>query len=132
MEGMMKSKRFLGITAIASIVLIGGFLLAPHELFTQSQQTQHNTSIRKIGKKWKIDKVIAKKGDDVSWSASSTDLYFQFMDSTLFGEYNYTLKRPMNLTLKVKGASGTYRYSIFNIADSTFVTGNSPPTIIIP
>ncbi len=127
----MKSKSFFGITAIASMVLMGGFLLAPHELLTQSPQSRHNASIRKIGKKWKIDKVIAKKGDDVSWSASASDLYFQFMDSTLFGEYNYTLKKPMNLTLKVKGASGTYRYAIFNLADSTFVTGDSPPTIII-
>jgi plastocyanin len=134
-EDTMERKRFLLLAAMVLVISLVAFLVAPHELFTaalQSSVSKHNAAMKKVDKKWKVDKITAKKGDDVMWSASDSDLYFQFMDSTLFGEYTYTLKKPKTLTLKVKGASGTYKYAIFRIADSTYVEGNSPPTIIIP
>ncbi|MDZ7292004.1 MAG: hypothetical protein ONB44_19560 [candidate division KSB1 bacterium] len=131
----MERKRFFVVASIALMISVIFYLVAPEELFTGAPQgvaSKHKAVIKKAGKKWKIDKITAKKGDDVIWSASDSDLYFQFMDSTLFGEYTYTLKKTDTLVLKVKGASGIYKYAIFRTADSTYVEGNSPPTIIIP
>jgi len=129
----MKRKRFLLLAATALVISVAGFLAAPHEVFTEAMQVKkHSAVIKKADKKWKVDKITAKKGDDVTWSSSNSDLYFQFMDATLFGEYNYTVKKSETLALKVKGASGTYKYAIFNMADSTYITGDSPPTIIVP
>jgi len=130
----MELKRRSLSAAIALMILTTGLLVAPPMLFTKAMQNpgkKHKPTIQKVGKKWKVSKVKAKKNDEVTWSATDSDLYFQFMDSTLFGEYTYKLKKPATLTLKVKGASGTYRYAIFRLADSSYVEGDSPPTIII-
>jgi len=130
----MKRKRSWLLFVLAAMIAASGFFLTPAAVFTKAlpqQAAKHKGNFRKSGKKWKIDKIQAKKGEEVSWSAVESDLYFQFMDSTLFGEYTYTLKKPNTLTLVVKGAKGTYPYAIFRTADSTYVTGNSPPTVII-
>ncbi len=130
----MKRKRFLLLAATALVISVAGFLAVPHQVFTEAMQVKtHSAAIKKVDKKkWKVDKITAKKDDVVAWSSSTSDLYFQFMDDVLFGEYTYTVKKSQTLALKVKGASGTYKYAIFNMADSTYITGDSPPTIIIP
>jgi len=132
----MKSKRFLGFASIVLMVLIGGFLVAPHELLTEviGNPVTKKAKFTKVGnKKWKADPIHASQNDAVAWSDSTSDLYIQFMDATLFGVDTQTLKKGNTLTLTVRIAkNGTYPYAIFRTADSTFVTGDSPPIIIIP
>jgi hypothetical protein len=130
----MKKKRFWLVASIVLMILIGGSLVVPYQLLTQVPQNpgnRHSAMMKKIGKKWRANRITAKRDEEISWSFQGADLYFQFMDSTLFGQYNYHLQKNGTLTLKVKGASGTYPYAIFNMADSSFVMGDSAPTIII-
>lgn len=130
----MRLKRLLLPAVLALLFAAAGFFVAPPELFTEvmpQAANKHNAAITKAGKDWKVGKVTAKKDEEVTWSAADSDLYFQFMDSTLFGAYNYTLKKSHTLTLKVKGSSGVYPYAIFHLTDLAFIKGNSPPTIII-
>jgi hypothetical protein len=130
----MKVKRLFWPAAIVVMMAVAGSLVAPLELFTavaQRPMGKHNALMSKVGKKWRVGTLTMKKDDEVTWSATDSDLYFQFMDSTLFGEYTYVVKKANSLTLKVKGTSGTHRYAIFRTEDLSYVEGNSPPTIII-
>jgi len=131
----MKRQRFLSLVAMALVIAMAGFFFAPRVLFTQGRRSlQKEAKFTKISnKKWKVDPIHASQNDAVAWSDSTSDLYFHFMNATLFGVETQTLKKGNTLTLTVQTANnGTYHYAIFRTADSTYVTGNSPPTIIIP
>jgi hypothetical protein len=124
---------YAALTAVIMAILIATFAFVPDQLWSQGARKKHQAELSKVAlKKWRIKRITAGKGDEVSWSATDSDLYFQFTDDKLFGEYHYTLRKQNTLTLEVKGNKGTYFYSIFSIADSAYVEGNSPPTIIIP
>ncbi len=131
----MKSQRFWLPAAMALMVAVAGFLVAPRVLFTQSKKSvKKEAKFSKIGKKTKVDPIHAAAGDTLAWSDPTSDLYFYFMDATLFGVETQALKKggTLNLTVQLAAKNGTYDYAIFRLADSTFVIGNSPPTIIIP
>jgi len=130
----MKRKRFLSVALMAVVIAVAGFLVAPPALFTQGKKfVKKGAKFSKVGKTRKVDLLHAAQGDTVTWSDPTSDLYFQFMDATLFGVETQTLKKGNTLALTVKTAqNGTYEYAIFHIADSTFVISNSPPKIVIP
>ena len=134
-EGKMKRKRILLLAAMALVLSVASFLVAPPVLFTQGRRSvKKEAKFTKVAnKKWRVDPVHASQNDEVAWSDSTSDLYFQFMNATLFGVETQTLKKGNTLTLTVQTAvNGAYHYAIFRTADSTYVIGNSPPTIIIP
>jgi len=129
----MKRKHFLSVALMALVIAVVGFLVAPRALFTQGKKAKKEAKFSKVGNKTKVDLMHAAQGDTIAWSDPTSDLYFQFMDATLFGVETQTLKKGNTLSLTVKTAKeGTYDYAIFHIADSTFVISNSPPKIIIP
>lgn len=131
----MKRQRFLSLVAMALLIAVAGLFVDPSVLFTQGRRSgQKQAKFTKINnKRWKVDPIHASQNDVVAWSDSTSDLYFHFMNATLFGVETQTLKQGNTLTLTVQTAShGTYHYAIFRTADSTYVTGNSPPAIIIP
>jgi hypothetical protein len=133
-EEAMQRKHFLLLASMALVIAMAGFLVVPHVLFTQGRSSvTKQAKLTRIAKKWKVDPIHASQGEVVAWSDSTSDLYFHFMDATLFGVETQTLKQGSTLTLTVQTAkNGAYNYAIFRTADSTYVTGNSPPTIIIP
>jgi hypothetical protein len=136
----MKSKRVLLIVSTAIIFFLGSFL---GKSFILSQNTikEHELSVRKVKNKWKVvdsqdstkTKVIAKKNEKIVWTAEGSEVYFQFLDEKLFGDYTKKLKagQKLKLTIGNKAKSGPNRYAVFCLADSTFATGDSPPEIII-
>lgn len=102
---------------------------------------EHRVSIKKMNNKWKsVDArdssktaVKCRVGEKVIWDAEESDLYFQFMDETLFGVYTTSIKRGDSLTLTVdsRAKRGTHPYAVFCLSDKEFAEGNSPPKIII-
>lgn len=131
----MKRKRFWLLAVMALVIAAAGFLVAPRAQFAQSKKSvKKEARFSKVGKKTKVDLMHATPGDTLTWSDPASDLYFYFMDATLLGVETQTLKKGSTLNLMVQSAAknGTYNYAIFRLADSTFVIGNTPPTIIIP
>jgi hypothetical protein len=131
----MKRQRFLSLVAMALLIAVAVLFVDPRVLFTQGKRSAAKQArFTKISnKKWKVDPIHASQNDVVTWSDSTSDLYFHFMNATLFGVETQTLKKDSTLALTIKIANhGTYYYAIFRTADSTYVTGSSPPAIIIP
>jgi hypothetical protein len=103
--------------------------------------TEHHLSITKVHNKWKVvdsvdtsrTAVSAKRGERIVWEADGSDVYFQFMDDKLFGDYTRSLKANQRLVMVVgNGArSGEHPYAVFCVADNEYATGDSPPKIII-
>jgi len=70
---------------------------------------EHRVSIKKMNNRCKsVDArdssktvVKARVGEKVVWDAEGSDLYFQFVDETLFGMYTTSIKRGDSLTLTV-------------------------------
>lgn len=132
----MNSRQNRLLTAVFLLLALILPLLVPSQLFTQSARkpVKKNAIFSKEGKKTRVAGIQVAQGDTISWSDPGSDLYFQFMDSTLVGGYTYVLKKgdpPLTLTVKT-AKTGTYQYAIFRSADNSFVVGNSPPVIIIP
>ncbi len=131
----MERKRFFWLAATVLMIAVAGFLTAPPAQFAQGKKfVRKHAKFSKVGKKSKIDALHAAAGDTLTWSDPTSDLYFYFMDATLLGVETQSLKKGATLNLIVQPAAkdGAYDYAIFRLADSTFVTGNSPPKIIIP
>lgn len=130
----MRSNRSWILAAMTLLIVVAAFLVAPHALYTQSAKAiKKSANFSKDGKKTKVATLHATQGDTITWSDPTSDLYFQFMDETLFGVETQTLTKGKTLTLTVKTEkNGTYEYAIFRMADSSFVVGNSPPKIVIP
>jgi len=122
------------LAAMVMLIVVTAFLAAPHALYTQSARAiKKSAHFSKDGKKTKVAALHATQGDTITWSDPTSDLYFQFMDETLFGVETGNVQKGKTLSLAVKTArNGTYEYSIFRMADSSFVVGNSPPKIVIP
>lgn len=105
------------------------------------QIKEHRISIKKIHNKWKtVDaldnsktRVVAKRGEKIVWTAEGSDLYFQFMDDKLFGDYTKVLKNGKQLVLVIgkNARKGSNRYAVFCLSDKEFATGNSPPEIVV-
>ena len=98
----------------------------------------HQLTIQKVGDEWKVvlnadpgKKWKAKKGDTITWKAVGSNVYFEFMNSNLFGEYNYELNDgdELKLTISQNAKKWNYRYSAFCSADMAFASGYSPPEI---
>jgi hypothetical protein len=87
----------------------------------------------------KVRKIIIKgKGDTVTCKAPDhMDLYLQFMDKSLFGEWFLKVLKNTTKTLTVQDGAqwGPHHYSIFCIDTNSgihgYAEGGSPPTIII-
>jgi hypothetical protein len=141
-------KKFGIITlSVALIIVVGMVLQSPVNLLGQNQSKEHKIAIKKMKnkvtkiKEWKVvdaedslvTKIKVKKGDEVTWEAHGSDLYFQFMDEQLFGGYTYYLEDGKKLKLVVgnKAEARTYKYAVFCIADLEYARGDSPPVIIV-
>ncbi len=102
---------------------------------------EHNVSFNKLDKKWKVHdpadrkktKVHAKKGEQITWEAGKSDIYFQFPDVSLFGEHTMMLEKGQKMSLKVNpnANAGKHSYAAFCLDDKCFAEGNSPPEIIV-
>ncbi len=102
---------------------------------------QHHLCIRRVQTDWKmVDPrdsapvtVRAKRGDQVVWAAEGSDLYFQFMDTDLFGDYTCVVRDGEQITLTIgqNARAGSHRFAVFCLSGKAFVVGNSPPEIIV-
>jgi len=102
---------------------------------------ERKISFKRINNKWKTQDadnhsrtwVKARRGETITWEAEGTDLYFQFMDNKLFGDYTKTLKEGQRLSLTVgpNAVKGENKYAVFHYTDKEFVEGDSPPAIIV-
>jgi len=130
----MKYNRPIWILSIM-IIMMAGTIVISLDSFNNAVagSKEKQAKFKKSGNKWKIDPIHASETDVVMWTDSSSDLYFQFMDDSLFGVETATLAKGDTLSLTVKTKKhGIYVYSIFRIADLSFITSDSPPKIIVP
>lgn len=130
----MKRERIRLLHAFV-VLVFAVVLVSPDALFTQGKQgAKKAAKFSKAGKATKIESLSAAEGDTLTWSDSSSDLYFHFMEASLLGVETQVLKKgeTLSLVVQVGAKKGSYGYAIFRLDDLTFVTGNSPPTIIIP
>ncbi|MCH8127611.1 hypothetical protein IIC38_16885 [candidate division KSB1 bacterium] len=139
----MKKRHILIITLFAFVISVVSFAGKSHR-FDDENSTMapkdHQVSIIKIKGEWKVvltqdhkKKIKAKKKDKITWKVEGTDVFFQFMDESLFGKSKSSGKKnkPVTLTIRDNVSVGTYKYAVFCLEDSTFATGYSPPVIII-
>ncbi len=137
-------KHILFLPLIASCVIFLGFsnhLSDPATVPQQQTPTDHRFIIGKLGNSWKVyssldstNRIIqANPGDRVIWTASGSELFFQFPDESIFNSSGATLANGNELTLTVSmnAKAGEYTYSVFCTMDNQFATGDSPPKIII-
>jgi hypothetical protein len=86
--------------------------------------------------------VKVKKNDKITWTVVGTDASFQFPEElldpvetsdSLQNGYTKFVRDGKKLKLKIKNSAkaGTYEYSVYCTADSTFAIGGSPPKIIV-
>ncbi len=139
----MKKRHILIFTFVAFVISVVSFAGNSHRFEDKSSTLapkDHQVSIKKIDGEWKVvlsedptKKVKAKKKDKITWNIEGTDVFFQFMDESLFGESKAHGKNGKKVTLTIRDNMpvGTYKYAVFCLQDSTFATGNSPPEIII-
>lgn len=102
---------------------------------------QHELLVKKVRNEWKVvssqdetkTQIRAKRGDRISIQAEGSDIYFQFMDSKLFGDYTRVLKKGQQVVLNISRLAkvGSHRYAAFCLEDKVFATGESPPVIIV-
>ncbi len=106
----------------------------------QTPPTTHKLTVKKINNQWKVvvsgtttTEVKAKPGDKIEWTAEGSDMYFQFLDTNLFGGFTKVVKNGKTLTLSVGNAAkrGVNYYAVFCTASNEYATGGSPPKIII-
>ncbi len=139
----MKKRHILIITLVAFVISVVSLAGKSHR-FDDENSTMapkdHQVSIIKIKGEWKVvltqdhkKKIKAKKKDKITWKVEGTDVFFQFMDESLFGKSKSSGKKnkPVTLTIRDNVSVGTYKYAVFCLEDSTFATGYSPPVIII-
>jgi hypothetical protein len=145
-------KKKLNVIAVIVVLMVlagifAGSSTSSFNLFGQNQSKKHKIAIKKMKnketkmKEWKavdaedslVTKIKVKKGDEITWDADGSDLYFQFMDNQLFGSYTYYLKdgQKLKLTVSSKAEAKTYQYAVFCIADLEFARGDSPPVIVV-
>lgn len=138
----MKRKSMFLMIAVALVILMAGFSGLSRKPASDMLPMAKNVqlTIKKISGEWKVvftqdptKKVKAKKKDKITWNIEGTDVFFQFMDQGLFGEFKTHGKKGKKVTLTIRDniSIGTYNYAVFCLEDSTFATGNSPPVIII-
>ncbi len=145
------NRKFNIIAAIVALMVLTGIFSggpdSSFNLFGQNPPKKHKIAIKKMKnkvtkmKEWKavdaedtlVTKIKVKKGDEIIWEADGSDLYFQFMDKQLFGDYTYFLEDGKKLKLIVgdQAQAKTYKYAVFCIADLEFARGDSPPVIIV-
>lgn len=84
---------------------------------------EHQISIKKVNNEWKVvhsqdqseSSVHAKKGGRISVTADGTDVYFQFMDEGLFGNFTHKLRNGKTVGLNIRNAAkaGEHPYALF-------------------
>lgn len=132
------------LAAFAVLILIGGLMNSPYKLFgveLQNPPAQHNLLVTKVQSKWKVvdaqdttsTTVKAKRGEQIIWTAKGSDVYFQFLDDKIFGDYARSLKdgKKLVLTVGAGAKTGPNPYAVFCISDLEYATGGSPPVIIV-
>jgi len=78
--------------------------------------------------------IVVAPGDTVVWNAPpESELYFQFMDDSLTGEFTEVANRGESLRLAIgkEAKEGDNPYAVFVLNDSTYARGESPPRLII-
>ncbi len=101
----------------------------------------HYLKIVKVNSKWLVVQegdtltgpVSVQRGEKVVWTSDSSDVFFQFLDSKLFGGFTKKLKAGHRLTLVVGNAAkrGINYYAVFVLKDQQFAEGGSPPAVVV-
>ena len=136
-------KHHARVHLVVLLFFLGGFV-APQTWSTANAQRKpehHKFSVGKMDKTWRVyeDKnhgnhvIKASVGDTVTWTASGTNLVFQFPEKTLFGTDNATIQDGKSLTLVVQPSAkkGRHIYAVFCTKGGVYASGDSPPVIII-
>lgn len=137
-------RKLISLTVLAATFFVTGMISDPPAVTAgqvQQKRAVHRFRVGKLNNKWKVydsgnanNRVItASAGETVVWSATGSDVFFQFPDSSLFDtdEVSVTDGKDLSLTVSANAKPGRYTYSIFCAKEGKFATGDSPPVIII-
>ncbi len=137
----MQKYRMRYISLIVTLVFFVGMIWSITSLLGQGPPKAVEISITKVKKKWKVvdatdstkTDIKGKRGQKIVWTANGSDVYFQFMDENLVGNYTRMLKDGQKLTLVIgpNAKKGVNYYAVFCLSDSTYAEGGSPPKITI-
>jgi hypothetical protein len=129
------------VSLIVALVFIVGIIWSSTSLLGQGPPKAVEISITKVKKKWKVvdstdstkTDIKGKRGQKIVWTANGSDVYFQFLDENLVGNYTRRLKDGQKLTLVIgpNAKKGVNYYAVFCLSDSTYAEGGSPPKITI-
>lgn len=103
---------------------------------------RHELACMLVDNVWKIvdaqdsskTELAVSRGDTVVWHApQNREIFFQFMDQELTGEYTQELLPGKSLTLVIgeKAKSGEHKYAVFVYGAKSFAKGESPPRMMI-
>jgi hypothetical protein len=140
----MQKSRMRLISLTSSLVLVIAIMWSSSVLIGEEMQNPPQDveiSIKKVKKKWKVvdatdstnTNIKGKRGQKIVWKAEGSDVYFQFMDDKLVGNYTRRLKDGQKLTLVIgpNAKKGVNYYAVFCLSDSTYAVGGSPPKLTI-
>ncbi|NBC26663.1 MAG: hypothetical protein GVY08_07375 [Bacteroidetes bacterium] len=144
--------RFLHYITIIAIGLAGIIVTSCNEVenndvengiqSTDRVAERHELSAVMEDGEWKIVdtedpdnvEIVVAPGDTVVWNAPpESELYFQFMDDRLTGEFTEVASRGESVSLIIgeRAKEGDNPYAAFVINDSTYARGESPPRMIV-
>jgi len=112
------------------------------ERVTERVTERHDLAIMLVDDVWKIvdaqdpskTEIVVSRGDTVVWSApEDINIYFQFMDQELTGEYTQEALGGASLRLVIgeNAEAGYHPYAVFVLEDSVYAVGESPPRMFI-
>ncbi len=138
----MRNTRGLSVIVVLSLAASIYFVGFAMQLWSQAPAAAEvHLVVKKINNQWRVvdatdntrTRVTAKRGEKVVWTAEGSDMYFQFIDQKLFGDYTRTLKAGQKLMLVVgnQAHSGENAYAVFCTATNEYARGDSPPKIIV-
>ena len=78
--------------------------------------------------------IVVSRGDTVVWYApENRDIYFQFMDRELTGEYTREVLKGDSVTITIgeNAETGEHPYAVFVYDAREYARGESPPRLFI-
>ncbi len=133
-----KQRNFGTMVALGAMVLVAFQAMNSPAL---EPPPVHYLTIVKINNKWLVVQegdtlsgpVTVRRGEKVVWNSDSSDVFFQFLDTRLFGGFTRKLKAGHKLTLVVGSAArlGVHYYAVFVLKDQVFAEGGSPPSVTV-
>jgi hypothetical protein len=91
--------------------------------------------LRKLGPKWKVDEISAKKGDIIVWYKNNKRFQLWFPANNPFGASEIHTGVTRVYCGLVTGKKPTYTYAMYMVDEpkpiARWVEGHTPPTIII-